>query len=48
MISEYIPTDLSTISKVKNIKNPADLETEIAAISETLKDLSKFRIIIQE
>ncbi|CDW87981.1 clip-associating protein [Stylonychia lemnae] len=40
MISEYVPTDLSTIKRETKIKNQYEFEQEIANISEVLKDLS--------
>lgn len=44
MITEYVPTDLTTIKRITTIKTPNDLEVEISNISETLKDLSKLTI----
>jgi len=45
-MTEYTPTDLSTIKKNSKIKAEKDLETEIAKLCETLKDLSKSRGLI--
>jgi hypothetical protein len=46
MTTEYTPTDLSSIKKAKGIKSPADLEQEISRISEVLKDLSRFMMLV--